>query len=246
MWVDCSSPNLEGSLGFYREGFGWEGEMGPPEYGGYVLFTRDGKMVSGLGPTFSPDQHPAWSVYVHTTDAAGTADKVRQAGGQVVMEPMEVMDQGTMAVFTDPTGAFISVWQPNQHQGAQHVNESGGFCWNELYTRDMPAAKDFYSQVFGWGAYEHSMNGNGTMYTEFQVNGRSVSGGLNMDDVGLPAEVPPHWLTYFTVDDCDATVQKVKSLGGQVFADPMDIPMGRFAVVGDPSGATFGVIALKS
>jgi predicted enzyme related to lactoylglutathione lyase len=57
--------------------------------------------------------------------------------------------------------------------------------------------------------------------------------------------VPPYWLPYFAVDDCDTTVARAGSLGGSTCAGPMDIPnVGRFAVLGDPQGGTFAVIRL--
>ena len=60
-----------------------------------------------------------------------------------------------------------------------------------------------------------------------------------------PEGTPPHWLPYFGVDDCDAAMAKVTELGGTVFTEAMDIPPGRFAVVGDVEGAAFAVIALN-
>ena len=58
----------------------------------------------------------------------------------------------------------------------------------------------------------------------------------------IPAEVPPFWSVYFTVNDTDATIEQVKALGGQLMTGPMDIEPGRFAVLADPQGAMFNVI----
>ena len=57
--------------------------------------------------------------------------------------------------------------------------------------------------------------------------------------------VPAHWMSYFTVDDVDAAAAKVKELGGNVCVPPTDIPVGRFAVVSDPAGATFSLFKGK-
>ena len=93
--------------------------------------------------------------------------------------------------------------------------------------------------MFGWGVKDNAM---GPMaYTEWQVGGRSIAGGMAMDP-NVPAEVPPHWLVYFAVDDTDAAVSKVQELGGQVMSPAMDSPAGRFAIVADPNGASFAVI----
>jgi hypothetical protein len=155
------------------------------------------------------------------------------------MDAFDVMGAGRMAVFQDPTGAYISVWQRGEHKGAELFNQPGSFTWNELQTRDIAAAKRFYPAVFGWGVKDNAM---GPMtYTEWQVDGRSIAGGMTMDP-GVPAEVPPYWLVYFAVDDTDAAVSKVQELGGKVWVPAFDSPAGRFAIVSDPNGATFAVI----
>src|SRR5438270_8180867 len=83
MWVDLASPDLEASKAFYSSLFGWEAWVTPdPEAGGYTIFAHNGKMAAGLGPTFSPEQPSAWSVYVATEDVDEPARKVQEAGGQ--------------------------------------------------------------------------------------------------------------------------------------------------------------------
>lgn len=242
MWVDVSSSDLDKSKAFYTGLFGWDAQTIPdPQAGSYTMFFKDGKMVAGAGPIFSPDQHPAWATYVHSTDAEATAKAVKDAGGQVVTGPMDVMGQGHMAVFTDPTGAFISIWQPQAHTGAQLVNEPGSFSWNELYTRDVPKALEFYKKVFNWGVEETETEMGPGKYWLFQVDGKSIAGGLDMSTV-VPPEVPPHWLVYFTVVNTNDSIDKAKQLGGTVLAGPMDTPMGPFAVIQDPVGAAFGII----
>jgi predicted enzyme related to lactoylglutathione lyase len=239
LWVDVSSPDLDKSRAFYSGLFGWDAQVVPdPQAGGYTMFLLDGKMVGAASPTFSPEQHPAWSTYIATVDAASTAQAVKEAGGKVAMEPMDVMGQGRMAAFADPTGAYFFVWQPQQHRGAQLVNEPGSFSWNELYTRDMPTAREFYQKVFGWEVEETQM-GQGA-YTLFKVDGRPIAGGMDMSF--LPADVPPHWLVYFSVANTDDSVAKAKELGGTILDGPNPTPMGPMAVMTDPVGAAFAVI----
>jgi predicted enzyme related to lactoylglutathione lyase len=155
---------------------------------------------------------------------------------------MDVLDVGRMAVFSDPTGAFISVWQAGTHPGAQLVNEPGTWSWTELLTSDPDSAKTFYAAVFGWSPVTQS----GPMgdYTEWQVDGRSV-GGMMARPPMLPEQVPDHWAVYFSVVDTDAAVARIAELGGTVVVPPMDIEPGRFAAALDPTGAAFNVIALS-
>jgi uncharacterized protein len=134
IWVDLSSPDPAASARFYGALFGWEGEDLGEQAGHYHMFRKDGKTAAGASQT-QGGAPPAWSTYVATDDADGTAAKVSQAGGQVIVAPFDVMDQGRMAVFADPSGAFFSIWRSAAMNGAEHMNAPGGFCWNELSSR---------------------------------------------------------------------------------------------------------------
>jgi predicted enzyme related to lactoylglutathione lyase len=239
-WIDLATPDLDASKAFYTALFGWEAETSPmPEAGGYTLFNVRGKQVAG-GMT-APDQPPAWTTYVSQSDADGTVKLATDAGGTVLMPPMDVMDQGRMAILADPTGAVIGVWQPGLHTGAQLVNEPGAYCWSELATRDTARAKAFYAAAFGWEASTEQM---GPMeYTEFKADGQSIAGMFAIDDT-MPADMPAYWGVYFAVADCDGTVAMASSLGATVLTAAMDIPIGRFAGLRDPQGAYFSVIQL--
>jgi predicted enzyme related to lactoylglutathione lyase len=240
-WVDLSAPDAEKSRSFYTSLFDWDVQETGPEAGGYAMFTKNGKLVAGLGPAMSPDQPSAWMTYVNVTDADATFGKAMKAGGTQIVEPMDVMDVGRMAIFADTTGAVIGLWQAGSHKGAELANESGAFCWNELQTRDIDKAKEFYNDVFGWGAETSEM---GDMaYTEWKRGDTSIGGMMQMP-AEVPSQMPAYWLVYFGVDDTDASVEKANKLGAVTHVEPVDIPAGRFAVLGDPSGAGFGIIKL--
>lgn len=241
-WVELGTPDIEATTTFYGELFGWEIPELPSsaELGGYRRAKKNGKDVAGVAPLQQEGQPPAWSTYVSVEDAAATLARVGEAGGQVIVEPIEVRDLGTMAVFTDPTGALCGVWQPDTFPGAELVNEYGAFGWNELETRDPDAAKEFYGTVFGWDVEEQDMGDMGTYYV-LKVGDDRVGG---MADITgrVPDEVPAHWLVYFTVEDAEAATEKVKAGGGEVAFGPIEIPVGRFAMVTDQFGAGFAVM----
>ena len=245
-WIDLSSPDLDATAGFYGSLFGWDcTEAGDPaETGGYRMFQQGGHIVAGLGPLQENSGPPSWTTYVSVADADATAAKIADAGGTVLVPPMDVMAAGRMAVAMDPTGAAFSIWQPGETIGAELVNEPVSLSWNELNTRDPEAAESFYRAVFGWTANRNDMGGGAT-YTEWQLDGRSVGGMIDMRG-RVPEQIPAHWLTYFAVDDTDATVARVTELGGQVMVPAMDIEPGRFAVVADPNGAFFAVMKMNA
>jgi uncharacterized protein len=245
-WVEFSSPDLDASIEFYGGLFGWEvpESENPEQTGGYRLAMKNGKPVAGMMPHQQEGQPTAWTTYVSVDDAAATTAAVKEAGGTVIVEPMDVMDLGTMAVFVDPTGAAFGVWQPGLFHGSGLVNEPGAISWDELNTRDLAAAKDFYGAVFGWAFDDQEMDG-GETYSMIVLGGGPVGGILDLVARKVPEVVPAHWQVYFAVEDTDATIEAAKEAGGGVMMEPIDIPFGRFAILTDPHGASFAVIALS-
>jgi predicted enzyme related to lactoylglutathione lyase len=244
-WVDLSTPDPAAAAQFYSALFGWEVTEGPPEAGGYAMCHLGGQTVAGIGPQQYPGP-PVWSTYVNVTDADAIMASVTASGGSVVMPPMDVLDAGRGAMFTDPAGAVFGVWQPARHAGAGVVNEPGALCWNELVTTDVAGAERFYAAVFGWGARTQGEPGP-QAYTEWQLAGRSI-GGLMAKPADMPPEVPPFWMAYFAVADTDANLRQAQALGASVVVPATDISAesGRFAVLADPAGAMFGVLAMPT
>ena len=241
-WVDLSSPDPDASTRFYGELLGWHAaasERPVEETGGYRIFTLDGAAVAGLGPA-QDGQPPAWNTYVAVGDATAAKEKVEAAGGTTVMEPLQVMDAGTMAIFRDAAeGAFFAVWQADRLPGAQVVNAPGALTMNELATRDVDGAARFYGAVFGWD-FEPLVIEGATQYGFFKLGGRTVASLLPMGEA-FPPEVPSYWSPYFGIDDLDGGTEKARALGADVLMGPTPVPEGRFVALRDPHGAVFNL-----
>ena len=216
-WVDHAARDVAASNSFYSRLFGWEAEDQGEEMGHYTILRKDGRAVAGNMTTMMEGQPSAWVSYVCVDDADATTDVAKKAGAAVFVEPMDVSDIGRMALFADPTGAAIGVWQPKTFNGAELANEPDSFAWNELNTRDVAAAKAFYPQVFGWKANDMDMGG--MSYTEWKLGDKPVAGMQAMPDT-VPVEVPAHWLVYFAVDDTDATVSEAAKAGAATLVPP--------------------------
>jgi hypothetical protein len=241
-WVDLGTPDIEAAASFYAGLFGWDvpEAENAEQTGGYRQAMLRGKPVAGMMPLMHEGQPPAWSTYVSVEDADATVAKVKEAGGTVLAEPMDVMELGRMAIFADPTGAVLGIWQPGTFVGAEVVNESNALLWNELNTRDPEAAKAFYGAVFGWGFEEQQYEAG--PYNSIKVGESTVGGMIDMTG-RVPEAVPAHWLVYFAVEDTDATVAMATESGGSVAFGPVDLTgVGRIAVVLDPFGAAFAVM----
>lgn len=243
-WVDVMSSDPDAACAFYQGLFGWELEPNPdPETGYYTTARVRGKRVAGIAGMPAEGMPTVWNTYFATDDVDKTVARIREHGGTVLMEPMTIGEHGRMAMATDPTGAAFGMWQAGSHTGAELVNEPGSFVWNELATRDLDVATDFYTAVFGLTTETLDTGEAGPRYRTLHAGGNVVAGSLQMDD-NWGAEFPAHWMTYFSVADTDAAVARATELGGTVRVPATDSPHGRFAVLSDPQGGAFTVISM--
>ena len=260
-WADTSQPDPDAAVEFYSGLFGWECENVLPEDSPAKYFTARirGKDVAAVGSV--PESMPPmamWNTYVWVESADEAAGRVKDAGGNVVVEPFDVMDSGRMAVFADPEGAVICVWEPREHKGSQLVNEHGTVNFNVLNTRDAEGAKPFYGAVFGWETID--LPGGFQMWTlpgygdHLEIDTPDLRKG--MEEMGAPngfedvvasivpigadqPDTPAHWGVTFAVDEADEIAERATELGGKVVVPPMDAPWVRMTVLTDPQGATF-------
>lgn len=257
-WIDTAQPDPGAAIDFYAGLFGWtfEDVMPPGDPQRYAIGRIDGRDAGAV--TSLPDgAPPAWNTYVWVDDADAAVARARDAGGRVLVEPMDAGDAGRMAVFADPEGAVLSVWQPARHRGAGIVNEHGSLNFNDLRTRDADAAAAFYGAVFGWellpvgDGWCWALPGYGD-FLEARTPGlregmkqmgaperfEDVVASLRVIGPGEP-DVQPHWGVTFAVDDADAAAARAYELGGRVVVPPFDAPWTRMTVLADPAGAVF-------
>jgi uncharacterized protein len=228
-WADLGTADHEAAARFYGGLFGWVPESRPVPGGGlYTVMRLDGKEVAALreGP-------PAWLSYVSVEDAEASVARLRELGGMVVDGPTDVGTAGRMALVQDPQGALLAFWQPGDHIGAALVNEIGAMVWQHLSTADVAAARDWYTELFGWSWEE--LEGAGGWW-----NARNRDGWLAGSAGDLPAEgVPSNWQVTFRVEDVAASCARVEELGGATILSRTETPVGGIAVVRDPDGAPF-------
>jgi uncharacterized protein len=218
-WAELGTTDVEAATAFYGEVFGWEVEG--------TRFRLDGSDVAGLEAA----DEARWRSRLSVEDVDALAERVRELGGEVLAEPLDVESAGRVAAVADPTGAAVDLWQPREMPGAARVNDAGYMCWNELASPDPGRARDFYGELLGWEV-EPEETGYGVIRRDGAVNG-----GIRPQQDGEPA----HWLVYFTAESCDDAVAAVRAGGGSVIAGPLDTAMGRVAAVRDPQGAPFAV-----
>jgi len=241
-WIELATSNRNAAKSFYTALFGWtvrDVPTSPNET--YSLLQLDDRVAAGAFTLSSADSAagipPHWHLYVAVSSADEAAKKAAELGGKV-LEAFDVGDRGRAALMQDPTGAFLSVWEPNKRSGLGVTGEPGSFCWADLNTPDQARAKTFYEGLFGWKLKPGEGKESGYLHI---VNGESYIGGVPPARQS-GANEPPHWLIYFAVADVDKTFKRAKDLGARVLLRPMDFEgVGRVAMLADPQGAVLAL-----
>jgi predicted enzyme related to lactoylglutathione lyase len=121
------------------------------------------------------------------------------------------------------------------------MSAHGTFHWNELMTRDVERAKQFYSEVIGWTFEGMPMahEGGRTYWCAF-LNDQPVAGLFELASPDFDG-VPEGWMPYLAVDDVDARVEQAVRAGAQLMRPIFDVPeIGRIAILREPGGAGIG------
>lgn len=245
-WADLATSDMETASRFYTRLFGWSAVDLTAGHGGiYRMLHHDGKPIAGMFALSA--EHRAqtgrsyWLSYAAVDDADAVAARAGELGGSIVAGPFDVGQAGRSTLIRDPQGALFATWDAREQAGAALRDAPGTMCWNELATADPQAAAAFYTGLFGWHADTRQM---GDMpYTIFSRHETMLAGAYPL--TGELAGMPPHWMIYFAVEDCDGTVARAKELGATEHVPPTDIPeVGRFAMLEDPTQAVFCVLRM--
>jgi hypothetical protein len=222
-WPELGTTDPAAAKIFYSQLFGWTTEDLPMGEGiTYTLLKLEGRELGALYE-LPPELRrrkvpPHWLLYVSVESADQAAERTKQLGGNVLAGPADVPHAGRYTVLQDRQGAVFGVWQPGNHIGARIGGVYGTLTWSELLTTDTESAKAFYDGLFGWGAKTDSMG----HYTEWMNQGRPIGGMMQIRPEWKG--VPPHWMPYFLVADCDATAATAKELGGGITVPPSTCP----------------------
>lgn len=239
-WIDLATPDLEAARAFYHAVFGWDYDIGGPEFGGYTTARLGQRMAAGIGGNTSPDgtTYPvAWGVFFASDNLEADVARAVGLGATVLAPPLVVGEFGSFASCLDPGGAAFSFWQAGSHIGAQVTDEPGSVTWYELYAADARQSREFYTALLGAAA--HPMPGDLEYYV--LKHGDMDLAGIMQNDPAW-GDMHPNWAIYFAVAHADETVAVATEHGGKLLGTIDDTPFGRMASLMDPFGAHFKVI----
>jgi hypothetical protein len=235
-WVVLATPDSERTGPFYAGLFGWSA----PPAGRFATVTNDGRDVAAVLP-LPPEAGAAsrWLVYLATDDISFTLAQVRPSGGEILAPAFDIGDLGRMAMVADGTGAQFGLWEAGTHPGAAVTGAPGSLAWAELRTRSRASAAGFYQAVFGWEV--DSVQAGAESFITCVLDGEPVAGMVELG--AADGQSPSYWMPYFAVGDCDGAAVLADGLGGEVCEAPHDAAGRRLAVLRDPLGALFYVVA---
>jgi predicted enzyme related to lactoylglutathione lyase len=238
VWHDLMTKDAGKAQAFYAGLFGWQIQEVPMQGFTYrMIFCGPGPIGGIVEEQNIPHAH--WMGYVAVEDVDAAAQKCRELGGSVCVPPTDIPATGRFAVCGDPTGAYFTVYRGQDESPGfdPDLPVPGRVCWNELWTKDAPAALRFYREMFGWRSEDMPMQPMGTYHVQ-KLRDKDAAGIMVNPEPGAP----PCWAQYFLVEDLDASTRKAEQLGGSKCVGPIDVPnIGTFNLVTDPTGAMFAL-----
>ncbi|MDO5066644.1 MAG: VOC family protein [Propionibacteriaceae bacterium] len=238
-WVELYASAPESSVQFYRELFGWSIQMLDADCALSHLISAGEQMVGSIEPLAEgPVPSEGWVVCLWTTDLDALAERVAPAGGQVIVEPVQVDESTRYALVQDPEGNLVGVLEDLNFTPAAPA--AGLPVWYDVLSRDLEGSREFHQEVFGWQT--HPMPD--VPYLTLGQGDGAVCG-IGDAVVFGGDEARTGWQVYFAVENADEAAARATRLGGTVLSAPADTPWGRMATVKDPQGAVFVLYQLS-
>ncbi len=251
-WIELACKDMPTAKEFYGSLMGWKfRDDRTPEGGVYSSIKLGDKgLVGGLYEFALPEEPkkkkqpkvPAfWGSYVATKNITSTTKKAHDLGATIIADTMPIGDSGRMSVIQDPAGALFGIWEPKKLEGFGPDRDTlGASGWNELLTLDEDLSVGFYTKLFNWKAKKKKVSAK-LSYTYFMMDEKRVAGMMELNpDLG---DLPPHWLVYFNVKNCDKSTHLAMEKGAKILFPPTSFPnVGRMSVVMDGEGASFALI----
>jgi predicted enzyme related to lactoylglutathione lyase len=247
-WYELLTTDPKAAIAFYTEVVGWKTQ--PWETGDYTMWVASQGPMGGVTALPEPAKKmgapPHWQANVEVANVDRAAALVKERGGRIYVEPMDIPKIGRFAVIADPQGATIAIITPSGAMESHDVTKAGEVSWHELYTTDHEAAFGFYHELFGWERLGEFDMGAMGKYLLWGRGGKQLGGMMTTPTAMKTPDgraVPPSWMYYVTAPDLDAALARAKAKHAKVLNGPMEVPGGqRMVQLMDPLGAAFALV----
>ena len=238
-WYELMTGDLDAAQAFYGEVLGWSVAPSDMPHMDYRLIGIGNERVAGIMALMPGGPPPGWVSYVAVDVADGAVAEAEAAGGTVLRAPMTVPGVGRFGFLADPGGAMLAViaLDPAYAAAPVRLDTPGHVGWNELVSRDWPAALAFYARLFSWTKGEAVDVGPMGTYQLFGTPERNFGGMMN-----APEGAAPGWIPYFNVNDTAVAADRVTAGGGSLIGSIRQVQGGAKVVhCRDPQGARFAL-----
>jgi predicted enzyme related to lactoylglutathione lyase len=256
IWYELMTTDSDAAAAFYGAVVGWkiEAHTDPASASDgmdYRMIVRsDGGNAGGVlkltDQMCAGGARPIWLGYLYVDDVDAAVAKIVADGGKSMMPAFDI-EVGRIAMVADPQGLPFYVMTPIPPAGFEDPTSDVSdrwaeqrVSWNELYTRDLAGAKEFYAKHFVFEFNEAMPMGPMGDYAFIDHGGERIGAMMQK-----PEQVPMGlWNFYIRVPRLDAAIEAVKAGGGQVLNGPMEVPSNEWIINGlDPQGAPFSLVA---
>lgn len=110
IWMELFTSDIDKSVDFYTQLMGWTFTEPHEKTGGYRNIVSGTDNVAGCMVNDQPSSPDCWWIYLHSPQVDSVQSHAEEAGGQVLMPVMDVMDLGRAVVVGDPSGVPIGGW----------------------------------------------------------------------------------------------------------------------------------------
>lgn len=237
-WHGLMTTDPDKAASFYTEAIGWKTQTIQMGDAPATMFSASDTPLAHYMKVPMEGVPTHWSNYLRVDDVDATTKTAVANGGSVVSPPTDI-PPGRFSVISTPSGApFCIFHEADEGTAVHHPGGIGSVHWTELHSKDIDKDVAFLKSTFGFSVSEMPMP-KGTYYMLNRADGQPSGGAM----AAMMEQAPSMWLTWFSVDNCDAALTRIQNHSGKVLSAAMDMPgVGRMAVVQDNTGGVFGVI----
>ncbi len=228
VWHDLVTGDVAASKQFYAGLFGWSFE----DKGGYTTIYHQGNMIGGMmHVAHNSEKMPeaVWlpSLSVENVDSAISEVKARK--GSVLKGPLDMPQRGRGALVSDAQGAQIVLLRSKGGDPLDATPKMGDWLWNELWTSKPKESESLYRAL---GQYDAVSKAG-----EYRILKHKGKWRAGLRDISKE-NVKSRWVSVVRVADLQKSMEKVRSLGGEVLMKPQkDIADGNVILIADNTGA---------
>ncbi|TWX70715.1 VOC family protein [Colwellia demingiae] len=239
VWADLYTGNVEASLKFYHDTFGWTVKAFAKEQTKYHLLYDGDQAIAGVLARDSKrnkTDNALWVGSIDTDNVSSRSELAAKNNATIILAPHDFTLYGKRSVLADPQGGVIALLELDL-TNKNHKKISNNWDWAQLFSTNTKQAALFYQDTFGYTLEPI----NTEKESFFLIQAEMVQASI----VKLPEsfEQRDRWVNFIEVNNLSTILSKATTNGATVIYQPT----GRgLAIISDPNGALLGLTQQES